>query len=78
MRCAICDRGLSEKEIVYNDDLPGFEPCTECLEIALEAAYSGQREDDEDDIVLMGDFDNEYYRYIHGSDTFQPQEDDDD
>lgn len=47
MRCNICDKELTEKEISYNDELEGFEPCTECLDIALEAAFSGGVPDDE-------------------------------
>lgn len=54
MRCNICDRGLTEKEIVFNKELDAYEPCGECLEIALEAAYSDGfiREDDDDVLIL--------------------------
>lgn len=47
MRCAICDKELSDKEVTYNEDLQGYEPCTECLDIALDAAYSGGVPDDD-------------------------------
>lgn len=47
MRCHICDKELSDKEVSYNEDLQGYEPCTECLDIALDAAYSGGVPDDE-------------------------------
>lgn len=41
MRCAICDRVLSDAEVQWNKDTETFEPCSTCLEIALDAAYSG-------------------------------------
>lgn len=41
MRCYICDRRLTDKEISYNEDLGRDEPCTTCLDVALDAAYSG-------------------------------------
>lgn len=40
MRCNICDRVLSDAEVVWSKDLGAFEPCTTCLDIALDAAYS--------------------------------------
>lgn len=40
MHCSICDKMLSETEIVFNVDLGTYEPCTTCLDIALDAAYS--------------------------------------
>jgi len=41
MRCAICDRALSDTEVQWNKDTETFEPCSTCLEVALDAAYSG-------------------------------------
>ncbi len=41
MRCNICDKPLSEGEIIYIKDDKSFEPCGTCLDVALEAAYSG-------------------------------------
>lgn len=40
MKCYICDRDLSDPEVVYNNLLQAYEPCTSCLVIALEAAYT--------------------------------------
>lgn len=40
MRCNCCDRPLSDKEIVFNKEIDCYEPCSTCLEIALDAAYS--------------------------------------
>lgn len=42
MRCYICDKDLTDKEVVFNKELGSFEPCTICLDIALDAAYSGK------------------------------------
>lgn len=41
MRCYICDHQLTDKEVNYNQDLGMDEPCTTCLDVALDAAYSG-------------------------------------
>ncbi len=40
MRCHVCDRVLTDKEIVYNTDIPAFEPCNVCLDVIMETAYS--------------------------------------
>ena len=40
MRCHICDKQLSDQEISFNPETRQFEPCTECLTSALDAAYS--------------------------------------
>jgi hypothetical protein len=56
VRCNICDKPLSEKEVSWNDDIKTFEPCTTCLDVALDAAYGQHRPDDED-ILLDNDFD---------------------
>lgn len=49
MRCNICDKQLTDTEVSWNKDLGTFEPCSPCLEIALEAAYSdGFRPSDDD------------------------------
>lgn len=40
MRCNICDRALSDTEVVFNKDLDAYEPCSTCLEVAMDAAYS--------------------------------------
>jgi hypothetical protein len=48
MRCNICNNLLSEKEIVFNTDIKAFEPCSTCLEVALDAAFSGGFSSDTD------------------------------
>lgn len=55
MRCNICDKQLSEKEINYNEDLPAFEPCSVCLEEIMDAAYSGNFGTEDDDSILVDD-----------------------
>lgn len=58
MRCNICDKALSEKEVEWNNDIQTFEPCTTCLDIALDAAYGQHRPDDEEGVPLLDqDFD---------------------
>jgi hypothetical protein len=51
MRCVICDKALSDTEVVFNKDLNDYEPCYTCLEIAMDAAFSQghHRPDDEID-----------------------------
>lgn len=57
MRCNICDKQLSDKEVVWNKELDAFEPCAYCLEAAMDAAYSDgfQHDDDTRGIVLVGE-----------------------
>lgn len=62
MRCHICDRVLSDKEVVWNNDTKAFEPCGTCLDIALDAAYSdGFHTEDDEFVVLDERFDDEQY-----------------
>ena len=64
MRCHICDKALSEKEISWNKDIGTFEPCSECLEISLDAAFSDgfSRPDEDDSFVIVEDEDDQYSR----------------
>ncbi len=57
MRCYICDKLLTEKETVWNKDVGEYEPCTECLEIAYDAAFSDgfSRGDDDDSFVILAE-----------------------
>jgi hypothetical protein len=48
MHCHICDKMLTEAEIIYNAELRGYEPCTVCLSAAMDAAYSGGFRNDEE------------------------------
>jgi hypothetical protein len=66
MKCAICDRELSEKEISFNEDINTFEPCTTCLDIAMDAAYCDGFTTEDDEYILLDDeeLDNEYYRSV--------------
>lgn len=66
MRCHICDKELSEKEIVFNKDMGGYEPCTVCLDIAMDAAYcDGFQYDEETEcVVLSASFDDAEGEYL--------------
>jgi cytidine deaminase len=33
MRCNICNKVLTDKEVNYNHDLKTYEPCTLCLDV---------------------------------------------
>lgn len=56
MRCNICDKQLTDKEVVWNKELEAYEPCSYCLEIAMDAAYSdGFQHDDDEYTVLVGE-----------------------
>lgn len=61
MRCYICNKPLSDKEVVYNEDLKQDEPCTTCLDIAMDAAYSGDFSwfDDDNLFVVPEEFDED-------------------
>lgn len=62
MHCNICDRELSDKEVVWNVDLNTYEPCTTCLDIAMDAAYSNgfKTENDEYDLFVEPEFDGQF------------------
>ena len=58
MHCNICDRLMTEKEIVWNKDIDTYEPCGTCLEIAMDAAYSDgfqYDDDDKNDYIYIGE-----------------------
>lgn len=60
MRCNICDKELSDKEVVYNEELQAYEPCTYCLDVALDAAYSNGFQKEDDEFVLIEDLDESF------------------
>lgn len=65
MRCHICDRALADTEVIFNKDLIGrdgrvgaYEPCSTCLDIAMDAAFSqGFQGGDEENYEELGDDD---------------------
>lgn len=62
MKCNCCDKDMSDKETVFNEELGTWELCTVCLDVALDAAYSnGFSRDDEDKYVILGDADDWEY-----------------
>jgi len=68
MKCHICDKELSEKEIVFNEELDGYEPCPECLDIIYEAAY-GSGFDPDDDNVTVIEADEPTLNLLYSTDT---------
>lgn len=68
MHCHICDKELSDKEVSWNKDLDSFEPCTTCLDIAMDAAYcDGYETEDDSFVVLASSFDDEYVPTPYGA-----------
>ena len=59
MRCNCCDRVLSEDEIQFNPEIDAFEMCSTCLDISLDAAFSGKFSYDDSDedysFIVVGD-----------------------
>lgn len=57
MRCHICNKALSEAEILVAPDGTSFEPCATCLDVIFDAAYSDgfHKEDPLDDPELNED-----------------------
>jgi len=56
MRCNICDKTLSETEVLFNKEIDAFEPCSTCLDIAMETAFSqGFHKPDDEIPVEVGD-----------------------
>jgi hypothetical protein len=55
MRCNICDKALTDKEVVWSTDLKAYEPCTTCLEAAMDAAYCDGFDAGDDSYVVIED-----------------------
>lgn len=53
MRCNVCDKILSESEVVFNKELGKWEICGTCLDIALEAAFSGDFKQDDGELTYL-------------------------
>ena len=53
MRCNCCDRALSEDEIQFNPQIDAWEMCSTCVDIALDAAFSGSFSYDDDEDYLF-------------------------
>lgn len=53
---------LTDKEMVYNEDIDGYEPCTECLDVIMDTAYSqGFKTEDEYEYSVDEEFDEDCY-----------------
>lgn len=59
MRCHICDRSMSDKEIQPAEGDRLYEPCSTCLEVALDAAYSDGFTTEDDEYILIGEFNDD-------------------
>ncbi len=74
MLCFICDVNLSDKEVIYNPAIEGYEPCTTCLDAAFDAAFTKGFMTDEDDgvPVLDEDWDDseEFFDMQRASDEY--------
>lgn len=55
MRCNICDKVLTDVEVQFTPDKKGFEPCSPCMEIIMDAAYSDGfvRPDEADEVPIL-------------------------
>lgn len=53
MKCYICDKELSEKEIIYNEEVSSYEPCTTCLDVIYDTAYCGNFAFDPDAVEFV-------------------------
>lgn len=60
MRCDICDKTLSEKEIQYDESTRKFDPCSECIEIIMDAAFSDGFTTGDDEVVTLVDGSDDY------------------
>jgi hypothetical protein len=57
VKCRICDKEITEKEIQWNPDYEEWEPCPVCLEIAFDAAYSDGFRGEDEEVVVEDEFD---------------------
>lgn len=72
MKCSICDREMTETDIVWNKDTKEFEPCPVCLDVIWETAYSGGFLKEDAVPTLEGE---EYRSYFDHSDaSYSPEE----
>lgn len=46
MRCHICNSVLGSKEIKFNKDFDGYEPCSTCLDVIAEVFTDDPDEDE--------------------------------
>lgn len=72
MKCDICDKELSEKEISYNEDIETFEPCSTCLDVIMDAAYSDGFLTEDDEYILIEDDEPVYNEWSKYGDDLLP------
>jgi len=59
VRCAICDKSLSESETRYNKDHEEYDPCSFCLQVISEVFDDHLTEDEIDRLIDYFDPDSE-------------------
>lgn len=71
IRCYICDKALTDKEGAFNKELGQCEPCSNCLDIALDAAYADgfQRDDDEYVLIISEETDDDHVDVVRFSEV---------
>ena len=69
MKCYICNKDLTDDEIVIDNDTKEYAPCSECMAIILDAAYSdGFVKPDEEEIEPVEEtFFKGYYEDVQDS-----------
>lgn len=55
MKCNICDKTMNPDEIQYIQEIKTFDCCSVCLDIAMDAAYSGDFKRNEENIEELDD-----------------------
>lgn len=73
MKCAICDRDMTESDIVWNKESKEYEPCPTCLDIIWDTAYSGGFLKEGDAVPILEGEDYRSY-YDHGDAFYTPEE----
>ena len=70
MRCNICDKTLSDKEVVWNSDIESYDPCGVCIEVIMDAAYTSKFMPDDEEFIL--DDDSDELLYGDSTDVWSP------
>lgn len=76
MRCNICDRAMGESEIQLTPDNLSYEPCSVCMEIIMDTAYSDgftRPQDDEFELDEDCEFEvtDEEFEVLEDNDSYR-------
>ena len=63
MRCECCDKVMSPEEIQYIIQVKEFDYCTTCLDVAFDAAYSGDFKRSEENIEELDDEEQPEFKF---------------